>query len=67
MPDPIPDPQPVNLIPPPPELRHRLAVALREVDILRRLIRVAEYAARFRNSSHLTVPTTAKQEGGACG
>ena len=45
MSDPIP--QAVNLIPRPPELRFRLAVALREVDLLRRLIRVSEYAARF--------------------
>lgn len=44
MPDPVPPS--LVLIPPPPELRHRLAVALREVDLLRRLIRVAEYAAR---------------------
>lgn len=37
-----------TLLPPPGELRHRLAVALREVDLLRRLIRVAEHVARFR-------------------
>jgi hypothetical protein len=45
----VPDPIPpsTNLIPPPSELRHRLAVALREADILRRLIRVAEYAAQY--------------------
>lgn len=35
-----------ELIPSPQELRHRLALALREVDLLRRLIRVAEHAAR---------------------
>jgi hypothetical protein len=40
MPDLIP-PSAV-LLPPTPELRTRLAVALREVDLLRRLIRVAE-------------------------
>lgn len=44
MPELIPPSQ--ALIPPPPELRFRLAVALREVDLLRRLIRVSEYAAR---------------------
>jgi hypothetical protein len=44
MSDPIP--QAVSLIPRPPELRFRLAVALREVDLLRRLIRVSEHAAR---------------------
>jgi hypothetical protein len=45
----MPDPTPPSssLIPPPGELRRRLAVALRDVDILRRLIRVAEYAARY--------------------
>jgi hypothetical protein len=57
MPDPIPDPPSFNLIPPPPELRHRLAVALREVDLLRRLIRVAEYAARFLSSANHTLDT----------
>lgn len=31
------------LLPPAPALRERLAVALREVDLLRRLIRAAEY------------------------
>jgi hypothetical protein len=45
----VPDPIPPStiLIPPPGELRGRLALALREVDLLRRLIRVAEYAARY--------------------
>ena len=47
MPVPVPAPPSLDLIPPPPALRLRLAVALREVDLLRRLIRVAEYAARF--------------------
>ena len=47
MPEPIPVSPSLDLIPPPPDLRLRLAVALREVDLLRRLIRVAEYAARF--------------------
>lgn len=31
-----------SLIPPAPELRFRLSVALREVDLLRRILRVAE-------------------------
>jgi hypothetical protein len=47
---------PTSLIPPPGELRHRLAVALRDVDMLRRLIRVAEHAAR---QSPLPPPTPA--------
>jgi hypothetical protein len=40
-------PTSTELIPSPQELRHRLALALREVDLLRRLIRVAEHAARI--------------------
>jgi hypothetical protein len=63
MPDTIPDPPSVNLIPPPPELRHRLAVALREVDLLRRLIRVAEYAKRIRTTANRSTPNTVEQEG----
>jgi hypothetical protein len=35
-----------QLIPSPGELRLRLAVALREVEMLRRLVRLAEFAAR---------------------
>ncbi len=45
-------PPSVTLVPTPTDLRHRLAVALREVDLLRRLIRVAEHAARYRQPSH---------------
>jgi hypothetical protein len=44
MPNPIPSAQ---LIPPSRELRLRLAVALREVDLLRRMIRLADFAAQF--------------------
>jgi hypothetical protein len=40
-------PSSAQLIPSPQELRFRLAVALREVDLLRRMIRVAERAASF--------------------
>jgi len=43
---PEPTPPSASLIPPPRELRGRLAVALREVDLLRRLIRVAESVTR---------------------
>ena len=60
MPDPIPPS--LVLIPPSPELRHRLAVALREVDLLRRLIRVAEYAARYRRPPEVA-PATADRQG----
>jgi hypothetical protein len=38
-------PASTELIPPPGDLRKRLAVALREVELLRRLIRLSE---RFR-------------------
>jgi hypothetical protein len=62
MPDPVPPS--LVLIPPPPELRHRLAVALREVDLLRRLIRVAEYAARY-GQPHPVTPTDRKAVGHA--
>jgi hypothetical protein len=41
-------PKSAELIPPPQELRLRLAVALREVDLLRRLIRLAEDASRIQ-------------------
>lgn len=58
---PEPTPPSLVLIPPPPELRHRLAVALREVDILRRLIRVAEYAAQYGRPSTITPPGAERQ------
>lgn len=45
----IPSPPTAKLIPPPPELRQRLALALREVDLLRGLIRLAERAARYND------------------
>jgi hypothetical protein len=49
----VPNPTPPStiLIPPAGELRGRLALALREVDLLRRLIRVAEYATRYGHSA----------------
>ena len=40
-------PPSAQLIPSPQELRLRLAIALREVDLLRRMIRLAEHVARF--------------------
>lgn len=58
-----PTPPSVVLIPPPPELRHRLAVALREVDLVRRLNRVAEYAARYRHPS-VALPHGVRPQGG---
>jgi hypothetical protein len=53
-------PPSTTLVPPPGELRHRLAVALRDVNILRRLIRVAEYAAQFGRATEST-PTGYRQ------
>jgi hypothetical protein len=60
MPDPIPPS--LVLIPPSPELRHRLAIALREVDILRRLIRVSEYATRYARPRPIDPATERKGE-----
>jgi hypothetical protein len=60
MPDLIPPS--INLVPAPTELRHRLAVALREVDLLRRLIRVADHAARYTQSAHAGTPAAEGQE-----
>jgi hypothetical protein len=59
VPDPIPSSK--TLIPPPGELRGRLALALREVDILRRLIRVAEHAARYGQIANTTPPAADRQ------
>jgi hypothetical protein len=59
MPDLIPPS--VTLVPAQAELRHRLAVALREVDLLRRLIRVAEYAASYRQTGHTSAPAADQQ------
>ncbi|QJW98518.1 hypothetical protein [Frigoriglobus tundricola] len=52
------------LLPPTPALRERLAVALREVDLLRRLIRAAESVRPhpITTAAHLTTPP-ARQEG----
>lgn len=47
-PPPIPAPPSAELLPPPGELRTRLAVALREVSLLRRILKLAEHAARLR-------------------
>lgn len=52
-----PTPPSAALLPPPPALRERLAVALREVDLLRRLIRAAD-AARPRPVAAGVPPTT---------
>ncbi len=53
------------LLPPPADLRTRLAVALREVDLLRRLIRAAESVRPYHltTAAHLAPPVPSKQEG----
>ena len=50
------------LLPPAPALRERLAVALREVDLLRRLIRAAESVRplSITTADRLPAPTEAK-------
>jgi hypothetical protein len=66
MPDDLTPPSAV-LLPPTPELRTRLAVALREVDLLRRLIRVAKSVRPhpITTADRLPVPDTNKAKGGA--
>ena len=53
------------LIPPAPALRERLAVALREVDLLRRLIRAAESVApnAITTADKLVVPAAPPVKG----
>ena len=48
------------LIPPAPDLRARLAVALREVDLLRRLIRAAESVRPHQLTTADRLPTPPK-------
>jgi hypothetical protein len=55
-------PPSVDLVPAPTELRHRLAVALREVDLLRRLLRVADHAARYRVSGRTDTAAATPEE-----
>ncbi len=51
------------LLPPAPALRERLAVALREVDLLRRLIRAAESVRPhpINTADHLSAPTDRRE------
>jgi hypothetical protein len=60
MPEPIPPSQ--ALLPPASELRFRLAVALREVDLLRRLLRVTDYVARYGHLGSVKFAPTDKVE-----
>jgi len=56
-------PPSAHLLPPAPDLRKRLAVALREVELLRRLIRVAE-SVRQHPIIVANVMPPAQQKGG---
>jgi hypothetical protein len=46
--DATPDADLIDILPPPVVLHNRLTRALREVDLCRRLLRVADRAERFR-------------------
>jgi hypothetical protein len=61
MPDLIPPS--ITLVPARAELSHRLAVALREVDLLRRLLRVADHAARYGRPGHGDTPAQEARNG----
>lgn len=67
MPDLIPPS--AALLPPAPALRERLAVALREVDLLRRLIRAAESVRPhpITTADRLAAPDTTDAMGGRRG
>jgi hypothetical protein len=58
--DPIPPS--IALVPNAADLRHRLAVALREVDLLRRLIRIANHTAHYGTSGHPQTSTAGRHE-----
>jgi len=64
MPDLVPPS--ATLLPPAPALRERLAVALREVDLLRRLIRAAESVRphHVTTADRLPAPDTTEPKGG---
>lgn len=55
------------LLPPAPALRERLAVALREVDLLRRLIRAVESVHPHPISAADRFPSLDRPKGGARG
>jgi hypothetical protein len=61
MPDPIPISDPSTLLPPSGTLRACLAQALRDVDILRGLLRLSESVAR--RDGRLTPPATDVRDG----
>lgn len=57
-------PPSANLIPPAPALRERLAVALREVDLLRRLIRAADSIRLHTATDRPTAVVALEAKGG---
>ncbi|HEX4607904.1 MAG TPA: hypothetical protein VH092_06850 [Urbifossiella sp.] len=61
MPDLIPPS--AALLPPAPALRERLAVALREVDLLRRLIRAADSVRPYPVTTGDRLPTPGSRKG----
>jgi hypothetical protein len=52
----------IDLIPPPQAVRYRLGDALREVELLRRLLRLADLADHYRRLDRHDCPD--KREGG---
>ena len=58
-------PPSAELLPPIPDLRRRLAIALREADLLRRLIRAAESVQPFSitTADRLPAPNPTSTEG----
>jgi hypothetical protein len=62
-------PPSATLLPPTPALRERLAVALREVDLLRRLIRAAEAVRPYAvtTADRLPAPVAQQAKGGGRG
>ncbi len=56
-------PPSADLLPPIPILRERLAVALREVDLLRRLIRAADSVRPYRITTADTLTSSTSRQG----
>ncbi|HEX4611314.1 MAG TPA: hypothetical protein VH092_24185 [Urbifossiella sp.] len=56
-------PPSADLLPPAPALRERLAVALREVDLLRRLIRAADSVRPHHITTAAELPSPGGRQG----
>jgi hypothetical protein len=61
--DTTPDSDLIDLVPSPEQLHDRLTRALREVDLCRRLLRVAARAERFRDADRRHLQSAADGEG----